>query len=133
MFRVFLFTFSRKVITSPTRITDRTETCIYHVLTISSLQVSQMGVINVGLSDHGFISSTRKSYQTQNFLIIRRYSFFKETLKKIHFLNYLKNTCVNAAYSDFVRKFVWVNDSVAPIKKVRVKTNSKPCFETGII
>ena len=45
---------------------------------------------------------------------------FKETLKKIHFPDYLKYSCIN---SDFINKFLRAIDSVAPTKKLRVKAN----------
>ena len=45
----------------------------------------------------------------------------------------MKYTCVNAAYSDFIDRFMKPIDSVAPGKKVRVKANLKPWFDTEII
>ena len=58
---------------------------------------------------------------------------FKDTMKKIYFPDYLKYTCLNDAYSNFVKEFVAIINSVAPIKKVRVKVNSKPWFDAKII
>ena len=52
----------------------------------------------------------------------------KEALKKINLLDFLKYTCINAAYSDFANKFMRAIDSVALIKKVRVKANASPCL-----
>ena len=40
---------------------------------------------------------------------------------------------MNAAYSDFINKFMTAIDSVAPIKKVKVRANSKPQFDSEII
>ena len=53
--------------------------------------------------------------------------------KKVHFPDYLKYTCINAAYSDFINKFVRAIDSVAPVKQGRVRANSKPWFDSKII
>ena len=40
---------------------------------------------------------------------------------------------MNATYSDFINKFTRTIDSSAMIKKVRVKANSKPWFDSEII
>ena len=53
--------------------------------------------------------------------------------ERIHFLDYLKYTCINAANSDFINKFITAIHSDAPIRKVRAKANSKPCTDLEII
>ena len=57
------------------------------------------------------------------------YRKFLEILREIVFLNYLTYTCVNDAYSDFIYRFVEAINFIAPSKKIRVKTNSKPWFD----
>ena len=58
---------------------------------------------------------------------------FNETLKRNHFPDYLRYTCVNVAYSAFINKFMRAIDSVVTIKTVVVEANSKPWFYTEII
>ena len=58
---------------------------------------------------------------------------YQKTLKQNHFPAYFKYTCVNAAYSGFINKFMRKSDSFTPIKKERVKANSKFSFHTEII
>ena len=58
---------------------------------------------------------------------------FVELLKKIDFPNYETYACVNMAYLDFVAKIVDVIDSYCPSKRVRIKGNTKPWFDSEII
>ena len=53
------------------------------------------------------------------------YEIFVEQLRAIRFTDYSNYTCVNDAYQDFVKKFLYVIDFVAPIRTLRVKSNSK--------
>ena len=50
----------KQLITSPTRITCNTSSLIDHVLTNAVDKVSQIGVLDTGLSDHQLIFFTRK-------------------------------------------------------------------------
>ena len=56
-----------------------------------------------------------------------------EILREIVFPNYLTYTCVNDAYSDFIYRFVDAINFIAPLKKIRVKANSKPSFDNQIV
>ena len=51
----------KQIITSRTRITEKSSTLLDHILTNSSNRVSQSGVIDFGLSDHQLIYCTRKT------------------------------------------------------------------------
>ena len=44
------------------------------------------------------------------------YEIFAEQLRAIRFTDYSNYTCVNDAYQDFVKKFLYVIDFVAPIR-----------------
>ena len=58
----FCFTFSLKQLLSiPTRATRKTGTHTDHVLTNSSLKLSQSEVIELGISDHDLVYCTRKT------------------------------------------------------------------------
>ena len=56
-----------------------------------------------------------------------------EILREIIFPSYLTYTCVNDAYSDFIYRFVDAINFIAPLKKIRVKANSKPSFDNQIV
>ena len=51
----------------------------------------------------------------------------------VNFSDYVNYTCVNAAYKDFTSKFLSTVDSVAPIRTVRVKANTKPWFDNEVL
>ena len=58
----FCFSFPlEQLISIPTRITSKTATLIDHVLTNSFQKVSQCSVIELGISDHDLVYSTRKT------------------------------------------------------------------------
>ena len=59
-------TFSLKeIIQEPTRIISTTSSLLDHMLTNASWEMSQKGVIDVGLSDHQLIYCTRKILRTK--------------------------------------------------------------------
>ena len=59
-------TFSLKeVIQEPTRIRSTTSSLLDHILTNAGWKISQIGVIDVELSDHQFIYCTRKILRTK--------------------------------------------------------------------
>ena len=58
---------------------------------------------------------------------------FVELLKKIDFPNYETYACVNMAYLDFVTKIVDIIDLYCPSKRVRIKGNTKPWFDSEVI
>ena len=53
-------------------------------------------------------------------------------LKEIDFPNYSNFKDINEAYSDFTEKVASVIDEIAPIKEVRVKSNSQDWFDAEI-
>ena len=55
-----------EIIKEPARITCSTSTLLDHIFTSSSEKVSQIGVIDVGISDHQLIYFTRKSKRTKH-------------------------------------------------------------------
>ena len=55
----------KQIIESHTRITEHTSTLIDHILTNSVENISQSGVLEIGLSDHQAIFCTRKNTKTK--------------------------------------------------------------------
>ena len=61
----------------------------------------------------------------------RNYSekIFVEILRSIGFTDNSNHTCVNDVYQDFVSNFLPAVKSVAPIRTLIVKSNTKSCFD----
>ena len=132
----------QQLISVPTRITENTATVTDHVLTNSSHKITQSGVIELNLSDHELIYCTRKTnkfksnkHNELNIRSMKNYTAenFVEHLKKFDFPNYKAYSCVNMAYLDFITKLIDVIDSLCPSKKIRIKGNTKPSFDSEII
>ena len=64
-----------------------------------------------------------------NKIFISSMIFILGKSKKIDVLDYAHFTWINGVCSDFVTKFIEATGTVAPIKKVRIKSNSKHPFE----
>ena len=141
----FVFSYSLKqLISTPTRTTENTTTLIDHVLTPqnSPHKVIKSGVVEVNVSDHELLYCTRKTTKVKsnkhnelNIRSMKNYTAegFVELLKKIDFRNYETYVCVNMAYLDFVTKIVDIIDSYCPSKRVRIKGNTKPWFDSEVI
>ena len=135
----FISTFGLKqLIQQPTRITSSSSSLIDHVLTNANDKISQSGILDIGLSDHQLIYCTRKLTKTKtgltkfiNFRSMKKYTklLFKEKLEDINFPNYENFQDTNLAYSDFINKLTCVINTIAPIKKKKVKNNSQDWFD----
>ena len=130
-----------QLLTSPTRITKNSSSLLDHVLTNSADRISQFGIVNVGLSDHQLIYCTRKITRTRlnahKYVKMRSLKYYSEDLcveklKEIDFPDYSNFKDINEAYSDFTGKVASVIDEIAPIKEVRVKSNSQDWFDAEI-
>ena len=131
----------KQLISCPTRITKNTSTLLDHVLTNSHDKVSLSGVIDIGLSDHQLIYCTRKvtraKFHDNKFITIRslkNYSqdIYIEALNEIDFPDYSEFDSVDEAYDDLVKKITAVIDKIAPVKKIRVKSNTQEWFDDEI-
>ena len=125
----------------PTRKTCNTASLLDHILTNCAEKVSQKVVIDVGLSNHQLIFCTRKNRRTRHNMhyqlqtrSLRNYSAENliSTLKDIKFPNYDNFSHVNVAYADLTKKISDAIDNVAPIKTLRIKTNSQDWFDSEI-
>ena len=104
----------------------------------SPVNVSQSGVIDLGLSDHDLIYCTRKTSLVKSH---KHNDIFEKKMKRysakkfleIVFSNYLTYTCVNDGYSDYIHRFVGTINFLAPGKKIRVKASSKPCVSKNCV
>ena len=130
-----------QLLTLPTHITNNSSSLLDHILTHSDDRISQFGIVNVGLSDHQLIYCTRKITRTRlnthKYVKMRSLKYYSEDLyvkklKEIDFPDYSNFKDINEAYSDFTGKVASVIDEIAPIKEVRVKSNSQDWFDAEI-
>ena len=131
----------KQLIKVPTRVTSRSFTIIDHILARFSERVTQLGVIDIGLSDHQLIYYTRKisrikrgSHKQIKFRSFEHYAvdLFEQELSKLNFPNYQNYNDINEAYNDFIQKIMNVIDKVTPMKERRVKQNSQEWFDGEI-
>ena len=98
----------KQILKSPTRITCRNTSLIYHISASIPSRVPQHGVTNVSVSDNQLIYCTRKINKIKtggvhkhiNFRSFKKYTFdaYKDALKKVNFPNYELFNDVDEAY-----------------------------------
>ena len=112
-----------QLIQEPTRITEKSETLLDHVISNSAQKVSQHGVLKLGVSDHQMIYCTRKSPKTKSFghkyvkiRSMKHYSreLFLKKLRLIKFPKYFEFIDINSAYSHFMQVIISIIDEIAP-------------------
>ena len=124
----------KQLIESPTRITCSSSSFVDHILANILDRVTQQGILNVGLSDHQLIYSTRKITRTKRSgheqITSRSFKNYnidghEKSLVEINFPENKKFDNVNDAYSNFSQKLMEVIDKVALAKSKRIKRNSQ--------
>ena len=132
----------KQLISTPTRITENRSSLLDHVLTNTTENIPQFGVIEVGLSDHQLTFATRKTVRDKTIghrqITIRSFKnysieLYKEALSNISFPNYETFTNMNAAYSDFTEKLMSVINKIAPIKTMRAKSHTEEWFDGEVL
>ena len=56
-----------------------------------------------------------------------------DKLGSIKFRDYSNHPCVNHPYQGFVSKFLSAVDSVSLIRTLKLKSNTKPWFDIGVL
>ncbi|XP_072017060.1 uncharacterized protein [Amphiura filiformis] len=132
----------RQLITTATRITDTTSTCIDHILTNNPEKMCQSGTISIGLSDHLLIFCTRKAVRGQvgqhrviNIRSTKNYSkdIFLSKLSSINWSSVYKCTDVNHAWDLFSTILLKIIDDIAPMKQIRLKSRTEPWMDDTIL
>ena len=57
---------------------------------------------------------------------------FVEELQKVNFSNYEHFSCIDAVYTDFLKKLMKVVNEIAPSKEIRIKNNTHEWFDREI-
>ena len=129
------------VIDTPTRITEKSATCIDLILVSNENKLYTSGNIPVGFSDHNLVYMTYKSRPVKakpKILKTRSYRKFDSSL----FHDDLNNTDWNfvfqadnpeIAWCCFKDKFKQISDKHAPLVEVRVKGNQPSWFNEDIL
>ena len=121
--------------------TDNSKTTIDLILAYDYTNISQSGVIDIGLSDHCMIYCTRKlkrdyigKHNNVTFRSMKGYS----KAELIHRLSEVNWNCVsqcvdvNVAWNRFKTVFVNIIDTLAPMTRARLKQRSEPWFDETI-
>ena len=90
-----------------------------HILTNFTEKIFQSGITDCGMSDHQLICTRkvkRAKFNKHNNAFLRSLKYytvnvFVEELRKVNFSNYERFSCIDAAYTDFLNKFMKVNCS----------------------
>ena len=122
------------LINTPTRITQKTATCIDHCYTNTKKGIHNFGIGTLGISDHSPIFCSKSSIELKNtnknhvyiqFRSMKHFNkeMFLSDLKEVPFDNVLSTTNPDSALDIFYSLFNTVLNKHAPIKKIRVKNS----------
>ena len=128
------------MITEPTKTTKRTETLTNHILTNSPEKIIKSGTIEMRLCLWAHLlyqkNVTFEIKQTlQNINKVNDITEIKlvAQLRALKSPDYSNFNCVNDAYQGFLTKPLAVIDFVAPIRTLRIKSNTKPWFDIDFL
>ena len=85
---------------------------------------NEIGYFDILVNAHKYVKMRSLKYYSEDLYV--------EKLKEIDFPDYSNFKDINEAYSDFTGKVASVIDEIAPIKEVRVKSNSQDWFDAEI-
>ena len=127
-YRYFLKLYNcMQLISSPTRVTDKTSSLLYHIFKNNPEKICQLGVLPVGLSDHYISFCIMKSirgqigrHKTIKIRSMKKYlpSVFLDRLRNANWFVFTYCEDLNAAWSHFKYIFVGILDEVAPTKHI---------------
>ena len=131
----------QNVICTPTRITEKSSSCIDFVMVSNNSKVFATGNLPVGFSDHNLVYMSYKACIIKaKPKIVKTRSYRKFNIEE--FQNDLSNMDWNvvfqandpsAAWNCFKNIFKTISDKHAPVVEVRVKGNQPPWFNEEII
>ena len=123
----------KQLIKCPTRVTCNSSSILDQVLASFPDEVSQSGVIDIGISDHQLIHCSKKTVRIKSychkqitFRSLKNYSpeIYEEALRKLSFPNYELFDDIDRAYENFIQKVMAVIDNLGPSKNKRIKGTS---------
>ncbi|XP_072014831.1 uncharacterized protein [Amphiura filiformis] len=129
------------VINTPTRITEKSVSCLDLIMVSNQNKLFTFGNIATGLSDHNLvymsykacpIKSKPKIIKTRTY---RKFDIdsFQQDLDKINWRNLYSSRDPEVAWSIFKDNFIQVADRHAPKVEIRIKGNLPPWFNKDIL
>ena len=121
---------------------DSSKTIIDLIVTSDDDNISQSGVMDIGLSDHLMTFCTRKitrsqvnQHNTVKLRSMKNYSKaeLQRRLTDVNWQGVLNCEDVEGAWNNFKTLFCNILDSIAPLKEVRLKQRSEPWFDDSIL
>ena len=131
-----------QLISEATRMTSSSSTLIDHILSNTSEEIYQFGIISLGLNDHCLIYATRKVVKGQinkHNTVKLRYlrndckQDFGLKLSALNWQDVLTSTDVTKTWERFKKYFHSVLDAVAPRKEISLKQKTEPWMATDIL
>ena len=131
-----------QIIDQPTMITETSRTVLDHIITNRKENISQYGVIPVGLSDHMLIYCTRrmsrghfKNRHSTKIRSLKNYSPEKchNHLCEADWKPCFSSTCVDSSWKSFQSIFLSVLNEIAPIKEIGLKQRTEPWMKSNIL
>ena len=138
-FLLSLYQFDQ-LINEPTRVTQASATLIDLLITNKKQNIAKAGVIHLGLSDHNLIFAVRKHCAfspRQNVTYVRNFKNFNATdflndLSQIPWENVTLHDDPNICYRVWQSYFLQVLDQHAPLRRIRVRSDSHPWVTSNI-
>ena len=129
-----------QIIDEPTRVTEYTSTLVDWLMTNKPENISNTGVLHLGVSDHSLIYGCRKIAFSRNpsklveSRCLKNYksSAFKADLNECLFMSDWATNDPNALWNQFRNAFNYVADVHAPIKTRRVRSTYTPWLNKNI-
>ena len=133
-----------QLIDEPTRVTESSRTLIDHIYTSRIDNISESGVLNIGMSDHyivyAIIGKERKTtHHRHKYSVNRSYNhlnvdMLKTDLRNTNWCNIGKHLNVDDAVNEFESMFLDVADHHAPLRRKRVRhKNPTPWLTADIV
>ena len=132
----------KQIIDKPTRVTELTSTLIDHILVSNVNNISQCGVLPIGLSDHCAIYCTRKlpryCVNRQQITQVRSYRNYSKDILNNEITNqnwddvYNAND-INSSWDNFEFRFNSIINKIAPKRQRKIKTRTEPWITQDIL
>jgi hypothetical protein len=130
----------KQIINKPTRVTDKSSTCIDHMYTNREEMVYQTDVVPLGLSDHSLTYIIRKGKKNKvksSFIKARTYRNFNEVsfnndLAHADWSGVFSADTIDGAWSAFKRTFLQISDKHAPFVNMKVREDSPPFINENL-
>ena len=114
---------------------------IDHILTNSREKISQIGVIDIGISDHQIYLTWKihrmksNTHKQTKIRFIKNYTIesLNLGLRMINFICHEYFHEVDIAYSDFIQRTTSVINKIAPFKEIKIKNYSHDRFDGEIL